>query len=305
MNNLMWRSLAGGIISVVAFSLTAPATKLAVASFTPFAVTGMRGLIAGIFCLAYLAWKRGPVPDSKTLGSLFLVGAVGAVGFSVLLALGLQTVPATHASVFLAMLPLLTAMMSQWMLRESTSPLFWLGAVSGAAISMGFMIARSHGHLAIGDVYLFAAVLSAAWGYVRVAKYTRVMGGARTMSWLVVSCSPIFLTLLIYGRPDWSRPISMESVVALLYLGPVSQSLGMFLWCWSLSTGYAALVSQTQMIQPFLSLFAAAILLGEKLEPEIAWVVTAVMACVAISTWAKVRRPKMNYAAGAALLNRA
>lgn len=203
------------------------------------------------------------------------------------------------------MLPLLTAMMSQWMLRESTSPLFWFGAVGGAVISMGFMIARSHGHLAIGDVYLFTAVLTAAWGYVRVAKYTRVMGGARTMSWLVVSCSPIFLALLIYGRPDWSQPVSTESVVALLYLGTISQSLGMFLWCWSLSTGYAALVSQTQMIQPFLSLFAAALLLGEKLEPEIAWVVTAVMACVAISTWAKVRRPKINYAADAALLKRA
>jgi len=301
----MWRSLAGGIVSVVAFSLTAPATKLAVASFSPFAVTGMRGLIAGIFCLAYLAWKRGGVPDRKTLGSLFMVGAVGAAGFSVLLALGLQTVPATHASVFLAMLPLLTAMMSQWMLRESTSPLFWFGAVGGAVISMGFMIARSHGHLAIGDVYLFTAVLAAAWGYVRVAKYTRVMGGARTMSWLVVSCSPIFLALLFYGRPDWSQPISTESVVALLYLGTISQSLGMFLWCWSLSTGYAALVSQTQMIQPFLSLFAAAFLLGEKLEPEIAWVLTAVMACVAISTWAKVRRPKVSYAADAAFLKRA
>lgn len=288
-NNLMWRSLLGGAISVVAFSLTAPATKVAVADFSPMAVTGIRGLIAGLFCLGYLLLKRGPIPSMKNMLSLFIVAAIGAAGFSVFLALGLQTVPATHATVFLAMLPLVTAILSQLVLRESTPRLFWVGAVVGATISVAFMAQRSQGSVSAGDTFLLLAVLCAAWGYVRVAKFTRVLGGATTMSWVVILGSPIFATLLYLGNPDFSGPIAPQSIVALLYLGTVSQSLGMFLWCWSLSTGYASVVSQTQVIQPFLSLYAASALLGEKLESDIVWVTVLVMGCVVFSTWAKIR----------------
>jgi drug/metabolite transporter (DMT)-like permease len=290
-NKLLWRSMVGGAIAVVSFSLTAPATKVAIAQFSPLAVTGIRGLVAGLFCLCFLLIRRSPIPARSTLAILFAVAAIGSAGFSTFLALGLQTVPATHASVFLAMLPLATAILSQAMLAENTPRLFWFGAVLGTTISVAFMLHRANGQVAIGDIYLLISILSAAWGYVRLAKTTRQLGGATTMSWVVVLGSPIYATLLWFGRPEAGLEITPASIVALLYLGTVSQSLGMFLWCWSLSTGYAALVSQTQVVQPFLSMFAAALLLGETVEPELIWVTTAVMACVGISTYAKLRRP--------------
>lgn len=293
MQSLYLKSLLGGILSVAAFSLTAPATKIAVQDFSPFAVTGIRGLIAGIFCLGYLAIRRSPVPSVPTLWGLFSIAAIGSCGFAGFLALGLQTVPAVHASVFLAMLPLTTAIWSRALLPEMTTRRFWVGAGLGATLSMGFMIRRSYGHLAIGDMYLFLSILCAAWGYVRAAKFTRTLGGAVTMSWIVVTGSPLYLTLLLLGHPDFSHLPSPSSVVALLYLGMVSQSLGMFLWCWSLSTGYAASVSQTQTVQPFLSLFASALLLGEAVPGEIVWVTAGVLACVALSTAPNKGRRKL------------
>jgi drug/metabolite transporter (DMT)-like permease len=252
----------------------------------------MRGLIAGIFCLGFLLWTRSPLPTFRTLAQLSLVSVVGAAGFSVFLALGLQTVSASHATVFLAMLPLATAVLSQLLLRENTPALFWVGAVGGALVSVVYMVGRSHGELASGDVFLLLSVLFASWGYVQAAKFTRVMGGARTMSWVVVLGSPLFLTLLLLGQPDWSVPVSAKSIAALLYLGMISQSLGMFLWCWSLSTGYASIVSQTQTLQPFLSFFGAAVLLGEPLEADIFLVTAVVMGCMVFSTWAKLRSKK-------------
>lgn len=292
--SLFTKSLIGGVISVAAFSLTAPATKLAVVDFSPLAVTGIRGLIAGVFCLIYLGIRRAPIPDGKTLLTLFSVAVVGSCGFAGFLALGLMSVPAVHASVFLAMLPLFTAIMSRIALPEPTSRLFWFGAGMGTLISLGFMAHRSYGHLAVGDVYLLISVLAAAWGYVRAAKVTRRLGGAATMSWIVVTGSPLYLTLLLLGQPDFSHLPSTSSIVALLYLGTISQSLGMFLWCWSLSTGFAATVSQTQMVQPFLSMFAAALLLGEAVPMELIWVTGAVLVCVGISTYAKMRKPSLS-----------
>jgi drug/metabolite transporter (DMT)-like permease len=290
MNKLLWRSFFGGVIAVVSFSLTAPATKVAVAQFSPLAVTGIRGLIAGLFCLVFLVAKRSAFPTPRTMALLFSVAAIGSAGFSTFLALGLQTVPATHASVFLAMLPLATAILSQILLAEKTPRLFWVGALLGTSISVVFMLHRAHGNVAVGDVYLLIAILAAAWGYVILAKTTRQLGGATTMSWVVVLGSPIYGTLLWIGQPPAGLEVTRSSLIALLYLGTVSQSLGMFLWCWSLSTGYAALVSQTQVLQPFLSMFAAAVLLGETVEPELVWVTTAVMACVGLSTYATLRK---------------
>jgi len=289
---LLVRSLLGGIISVAAFSLTAPATKIAVASFSPLAVTGLRGLIAGVFCAAYLLIKQGPRPSRSMFLELLAIAAIGSCGFSVFLALGLQTVPAVHASVFLAMLPLTTAIFSQFVLPEPVSRLFWVGAGMGALISVGFMLHRSHGAIDVGDLFLLLSVLSAAWGYVRAAKLTRQLGGAAAMSWIIIAGSPLYLTLLLVGRPDFSQPVPLSSIMALGYLGMVSQSLGMFLWCWSLSTGFSALVSQTQMIQPFLSIFASAILLGEVVTPDLLWITLAVIGCVALSTYARLRRPR-------------
>jgi len=291
-NRVLTRSLIGGFVSVAAFSLTAPATKVAVSSFSPLAVTGMRGLIAGIFCLGYLLMRRGPIPPSRTLFSLFTVALIGSCGFSGFLALGLQTVPAAHASVFLAMLPLMTAIFSKLYFVEKTSGLFWFSAVLGGLISAVFLASRSHGSLAVGDAYLLLAVLSAAWGYVVAAKHTKVLGGASTMSWIVVTGSPLYALLLVLGEPDFSRVVSADSIVALLYLGMISQSLGMFLWCWSLSTGHATLVSQTQIIQPLLSLVAAAFLLGESVGPDLIWITLALIGCVALATYAQVRQKR-------------
>lgn len=290
MDRLLWRSMLGGAIAVVSFSLTAPATKVALSQFSPLAVTGIRGLVAGLFCLVFLVARRAPIPAPKTLRTLFTVAAIGSAGFSTFLAMGLQTVPATHASVLLAMLPLATAILSQVLLAENTPRLFWVGAILGTAISVAFMVQRAHGHVAVGDIYMLVAILCAAWGYVQLAKTTRLLGGATSMSWVVVLGSPIYAVLLWLGRPEAGLEITSASLVSLLYLGTVSQSLGMFLWCWSLSTGYAALVSQTQVVQPFLSMFAAALLLGETVQPELVWVTTAVMGCVGISTYAKLRR---------------
>ncbi len=290
-NALLWKSFLAGIVAVASFSLTAPATKVAIHAFSPLAVTGIRGLLAGLFCIGFLLWKRKPVPSKKVLAELFAVAVFGSAGFSACLALGLQTVPASHAAVFLAMLPLATAIFSQVSMGEQTTPLFWVGAISGAAVSSAFMIHRAHGQIGAGDVFLVLSVLFAAWGYVRVAKVSRQLGGARAMSWVVVLGAPIYTLLLYLGKPDWSVPLSTESVVALIYLGTVSQSLGMFLWCWSLSTGYATLVSQTQMVQPFLSILAAFFFLGEAFNGDLFLVAGLVLACVALSTWAKVHRP--------------
>ena len=51
------------------------------------------------------------------------------------------------------------------------------------------------------------------------------------------------------------------------YVGVFSMFLGFFAWYRGLALGGIAVVGQTQLLQPFLTLFASALLLGEALDP--------------------------------------
>ncbi|MGB5833115.1 MAG: EamA family transporter, partial [Thiohalocapsa sp.] len=70
-----------------------------------------------------------------------------------------------------------------------------------------------------------------------------------------------------------------------LYLALVSQLFGFFLWNAGLAIGGVARVSQAQLVQPFVTIGASALLLGELIEPG-----TLAVACVVIGLVAVGRR---------------
>jgi drug/metabolite transporter (DMT)-like permease len=63
--------------------------------------------------------------------------------------------------------------------------------------------------------------------------------------------------------------------------------LGFFAWYRGLASGGIAAVGQVQLLQPFLTIFASALLLGEAIEPE-----TLVAAALVIVSIALGRRAR-------------
>jgi drug/metabolite transporter (DMT)-like permease len=70
----------------------------------------------------------------------------------------------------------------------------------------------------------------------------------------------------------------------------VSQYLGFFAWYRGLALGGIARVGQLQLLQPFLTLLFAALLVREPLDWMTAGFAGAVVACVAIGRRMPVRR---------------
>ena len=56
--------------------------------------------------------------------------------------------------------------------------------------------------------------------------------------------------------------------VSFLYLALVSQLFGFFVWYKGLALGGIARVSQMQLLQPFITLFASILFLGEVIDVE-------------------------------------
>jgi drug/metabolite transporter (DMT)-like permease len=75
---------------------------------------------------------------------------------------------------------------------------------------------------------------------------------------------PISVPGALFTWPD--QPVATSAWLGLIYVGVFSMWAGFFAWYRGMAMGGALRVSQTQLLQPFLSILAAVPLLGEPLE---------------------------------------
>src|SRR5437899_2447308 len=120
-----------GLLGVVIFSGSLPATRVAVAGFSPLFLTSARAVIAALLGVAFLALLRQVRPGRRDLVSLAIVALGVVIGFPLLTALALQHVTAAHSIVFVGLLPLVTAVFGVLRGGEHPKPLFWLFSCLG------------------------------------------------------------------------------------------------------------------------------------------------------------------------------
>ena len=268
------RGLWLGMLGVAIFAVTLPMTRLATGTteapqLSPWFVTFGRAALAGGLSIAFLLFTRSrwPGPAERRPLALALLG--NALGYPLLLGFALRQVTSGHAAVITALLPLATAAVAAWALHQRARWGFWVTAVVGAALVMGFSLFRTHQQgqgfgLVWADLLLVGAVLSAALGYVFGAKVTPTLGAERVICWVCVMALPITLPGALLTWPE--QAVKPSAWLGLLYVGVFSMWAGFFAWYRGLALGGALKVSQTQLMQPFLSILAAVPLLGEPLE---------------------------------------
>jgi drug/metabolite transporter (DMT)-like permease len=150
--------------------------------------------------------------------------------------------------------------------RERPSFGFWLSALAGAALVIGFSLRDGEGGFGIGDVLLLGAVLSAASGYTVLAGLTKSRPGWEVISWTVVISLPVTLPFAVLTAPSDLFAVPLPHWGAFLYLGLMSQYVGFFFWNTGLAMGGQARVSQTQLLQTFVTLAFAAWVNGEQVD---------------------------------------
>jgi drug/metabolite transporter (DMT)-like permease len=112
---------------------------------------------------------------------------------------------------------------------------------------------------------VFGAVAAAAVGYAEGGRLSRSMGGPEGNSWAQVLSVPLVLPVLLWnGFPDVAA-VGARAWLGFAYVTAVSMFIGFFFWYRGLGLGGVARVGQVQLLQPFLSLLGAALLLGERL----------------------------------------
>ena len=280
--------LAWGVVGVVAFSVSLPATKLAIRTLDPVFVSIGRAVIAGLLATILLRATHAALPTADQLRRLAVVSAGVVFGFPLFTGYALKHVPSAHGAVVIGILPAATAVLGVIRNRERPSPVFWLAALVGSAIVIGFALRHGTGGFELADLMLLGAVACAAIGYVEGARLAAELGGARVICWSVLIALPLTVPITVYAGLSNGVHGNTSSWLALVYLGVVSMFLGFFAWYRGLHEGGVARVSQVQLAQPGLSLIWAALLLHEHLDAAGVLATAAIVSCVAVAQRARI-----------------
>ena len=279
-----------GTIGVIIFGVTLPMTRIAVQSLNPWFVTSGRAALAGIIALVLLAILRRPWPKRNEMVPLSIGAFFTIIGFPGFTGFAMQLVPASHGGVVLGILPLVVALFGALSSGDRPSLGFWLSALVGAALVVGFSLRDEAGQLGLGDLLLLGAVLSAAAGYTAFNRVARTRAGWEVVSWAVVIGLPVTIPFAFLTAPVSPTAIPLTHWGAFLYLGLMSQYIGFFFWNSGLAIGGQARVSQTQLLQAFVTLATAALINGESVDIWTWIFAIAVVASVLVGRRAKIIR---------------
>nr|WP_208642328.1 DMT family transporter [Methylobacterium terrae] len=270
-----------GLLGVVIFSGSLPATRVAVGGFSPVFLTSARAVIAALLGAALLWGLRQKRPARSDLASLAIVAIGVVVGFPLLTALALQHVTSAHSIVFIGLLPLATALFGVLRGGERPRAAFWIFSLLGSAAVAGFALVQGGPASLPGDLLMLAAILLCGLGYAEGAALSRRLGGWQVISWALVLALPAMLVLAVVARPAGVAGVGAPAWLGLAYVSVFSMLVGFVFWYRGLARGGIAGVGQLQLLQPFLGLALAGLLLGEPVAPSMIAVTGLVVLCVA------------------------
>jgi len=279
--NKMASGWANGLVGVLIFAGSLPATRVAVADLDPLFLTAARATIAAVLALGMLVAFREQKPDRRDLASLAIVAAGVVVGFPLLTALALLHVnSAAHSIVFIGLLPLFTALFGVLRARERPTLIFWLFACLGSALVAGFAVAQGFQASLIGNGYMLAAIVVCGLGYAEGAALSRRMGGWQVISWALVLALPVMAPMTFFTMPETLDGVSAQAWAGLAYVSLFSMWIGFVFWYRGLAQGGIAAVGQLQLLQPFFGLMLAAAVLGERVDAVMIGTSIGVVLCV-------------------------
>lgn len=264
------------------FSLSMVATRAAAPQLGGLFVGLARALGAATLALGVIAHARIPVPERRHWPALLVVTVGSVLGFPVLSALAMQSVPASHGVVFTSLLPAATAVAGAIAGERRPPARFWAWTALATVLVVGFALSRTDGTPHLADLELVTGMLLSAVAYVAGGRLSREIGGVATLSWSLVFSLPLVLpgvaSIVAHDPPRGD----LGAWLGLAYVSIFSMYVGFLAWYRALARGGVPRVSQIQTLQPLLALGWASVLLGEPLSPALVLVAVGVIVAVAL-----------------------
>ena len=264
--------LAAALAAVIIFGGSAVGTKMAVSGFQPVDVALLRTVIGGLIAIGLALLLRIRLPAKRNqLGLLMLSGLCGFIAFPLLFTLGVERTTANHATMILAILPVLTGALAMAWDRQKPAARWWGGcaiAFTGELLLIYEPSANAGDATLAGDLLVLLSTLFASLGYVAGGRLQRSGYSSRGTTFWGVG---LFALLLLPLAPFLIGSAELQSAGAYAWTGLLYQAIGVtivayILWYWALGTGGIARVGLMQFLQPVSGVILAWLILSEQLS---------------------------------------
>lgn len=295
MENNGKRGMVLGFIGIVCFSLTLPATSIAVPYFGEIIVGLGRTVIAAIVVGIIFMIKKPSLPNKKQFISLMIVAGGAVLAFPLLTTFAMKSLPVSHGAIEVALLPLATAGFAIWRGGERPSKRYWIASILGAITVLMYAVYLGLGQLQKGDFALIAAVILLGLSYAEGGKLSKELGSWQVIAWAILIGAPFFIVPVAFSISANMLQAPIEAWISLCYLGVVSQFLAYIAWYGGLSLGGIARVGQIQYLQPFLMIGFSVLFLGESITWLTIILALIVVMCVIMGKNAPVIKKEPRY----------
>jgi drug/metabolite transporter (DMT)-like permease len=267
-----WAVLVAALAAVIIFGGSAVATKVAVSAISALDVAIMRTIIGGLIAMPLAFALRIRFPASvQQRWLLLLSGFCAFIAFPLLFTLGVSLTSANHATMILAILPVLTGAIAMSWDRLKPKSSWWSGcaiAFAGEVLLLYDPDASSGSASIGGDLLVWTSTLFASLGYVAGARLQRTGYSAKGTTFWGVG---LFALLLLPLLPFVVDGASLQSAGSYAWSGLLYQAIGVtiiayILWYWALGTGGIAQIGLFQFLQPVSGVIFAWLILSENLS---------------------------------------
>ncbi|MDB6060973.1 MAG: EamA family transporter [Verrucomicrobiaceae bacterium] len=212
------------------------AASALVGKLTPLTAASERFGIAVIIFFVWRLLKRQSESrlTAKDMTTLCVLGLIGVFGFNYAFFTALHTTSALNAALIMSMSPLVTALLSTWLLRTSLRSSQVLG-LAIAFIGVALVITGGHLtflHVAIGDLWMLLACLAWSLYSVLVRKYIAHVPPLQQARW-TISAGAFALIALAFIREQPVGLIMQQTVhthLILIYMAICGTVLAYLFW---------------------------------------------------------------------------
>ena len=253
---------------VLVWGVNFAVVKAALDAFLPLAFNALRFVIASVLVFAVLR-ARGELsmPDRRDLPRIIALGLLGNVLYQMCFILGLDRTRAGHASVILALTPIMTAFLSMLTGHERPGPRTWGGAalsILGIALVSGAGIRVEGSDALVGDAILVTACVAWAVYTVGARPIVRRYGAVRTTAWTMWTGA---VGLIALGTPslvrqDWGV-LGVKAWGGLAFSATFAIGLAYLIWYRGVERIGNTRTAIFSNLTPVVALLASAVLLKE------------------------------------------
>ena len=264
----MWRIYAILTTAMFIWGFNLPLLKYLLTQVGPVTMTTFRILLAGVtvFIILYFL-KILRLPTRKEWKYIIGGALLNVVFHHYFLNMGLVRTTGTNAALILGTGPVLTAISVSLIMRNYPSKVQWIGFVLGlVGVSSVVLAGGGVGGLALGDAFIFVAILTQVLSFLVIAKAAKTLDPRVLTAYMMIIGSVVLFIISLVQEPGEIRAfLEVPPIFWLAFAasGIIGTAVGHMLYNYSVGKVGPSKAAIFINFNTLFSLIGTALFLGE------------------------------------------